>query len=186
MSSEYPRPGWKWLTPSSLPVDKSVLRGVCLPADSEILTLFGGALYLMADADNWEDSGGASPQATADYFAALVEEFEAGEVSSCGGGNMPVGSIIQMFAVVPPAGWLLCNGQQYLRVDYPDLYAVTPANHIIDADNFIVPNMSGRFSRGAAWPSFGDGVQLNVFYATGGAPNVWHFFCNYYIKAVAD
>jgi len=39
---------------------------------------------------------------------------------------------------------LPCDGASYLRVDYPELYAVLHANYIIDTDNFSVPDLRER------------------------------------------
>lgn len=54
-------------------------------------------------------------------------------------------------AVVPTAiasaslpGHLLpCDGSQHLREDYPDLYALLDAAFIVDADNFVTPDLRG-------------------------------------------
>lgn len=43
---------------------------------------------------------------------------------------------------------LECDGSIYAREDYPNLYAVISTDLIIDADNFRVPNLNGRFPRG--------------------------------------
>lgn len=44
---------------------------------------------------------------------------------------------------------LVCDGSTYLRVDYPDLYAVLDPAYILDADNFVVPDLMDRFALGS-------------------------------------
>lgn len=51
-----------------------------------------------------------------------------------------------------PAWTLLCDGDIYDRVDYPDLYAALDAAYIIDADTFTVPDLIGRFPLGSVAP----------------------------------
>lgn len=66
--------------------------------------------------------------------------------------------MVQMFAgSTAPTGWLLCDGEQYLKTEYPELYAaildaygdttkgwVAPT----DSDHFRVPDLRGRFPLG--------------------------------------
>jgi len=186
MSDERTRSGFAWLTPDDLPEDKPLFRGAYLPANASVLAAITGALEQLTYAENWEEFGAQSPEDTAEYYQEIFYQFIAGWDPLPGREAMPVGSIIQIFASLPPEGWLLCNGDEYDRVDYPDLYAVLPANHKVDADTFVVPSMAGRFPRGALWPTYGDGVNLQIFYDAVGTPNVSHFFCNFYIKATSD
>lgn len=53
-------------------------------------------------------------------------------------------------ASIAPYPLLLCDGSQYLRVDYPLLYAVIDPVYIIDADNFRVPDMAEKFPIGTS------------------------------------
>lgn len=65
-------------------------------------------------------------------------------------GNM-VGLILpNVLADVSDIGVLECDGTQYLRVDYPFLYAVISPAFIIDADNFVTPDLRERFPSGAS------------------------------------
>jgi microcystin-dependent protein len=48
-----------------------------------------------------------------------------------------------------PAGCLLCDGSTYEKVDYPDLYAAIAPAFILSADEFFVPDLRGKFNRGA-------------------------------------
>lgn len=65
-------------------------------------------------------------------------------------GNM-VGMILpNVLADISELGVLECNGDSYLRVDYPELYAAIDSAYIIDADNFFVPDFRQRFPVGAS------------------------------------
>jgi microcystin-dependent protein len=61
----------------------------------------------------------------------------------------PVGSINAYGGSTAPAGWLLCNGTNYSRTVYSDLFAIigtTYGNN--SANDFKVPDMRGIFARG--------------------------------------
>lgn len=68
--------------------------------------------------------------------------------------TFPIGCVVPFPVDVTPSGFLLCNGDQYLRVNYPLLYAVLSAAFIVDADNFTVPDLDETFIRG-----IGDGLD---------------------------
>lgn len=60
-----------------------------------------------------------------------------------------VGAIIpHVLASIGLFDALDCDGSSHLRADYPELYAVIDPDLIIDADNFRVPDLRGRFPRG--------------------------------------
>ena len=65
----------RWLTPDNLPASRTVERAFFLPADPVILALVGGALTELINPDNWEQYGTATPEDTAEYFQAIIEEF---------------------------------------------------------------------------------------------------------------
>jgi len=79
-----------------------------------------------------------------------------------------IGMIFPFVTESPPPNVLTCDGSQYLRVDYPELYAVLDTVFIVDADNFIVPDLRGRtvISAGA-----GSGLTNRNVGATGGEEN---------------
>jgi len=58
----------------------------------------------------------------------------------------------------PPALTLPCDGEEYLREDYPDLYAQLDAAYIVDADHFVTPALQSRSPIGA-----GQGVGLSAY-----------------------
>ena len=78
------------------------------------------------------------------------------EVESMG---VPIGMILPYASTLAPDGFLLCDGDGYLRVDYPLLYAVLPPLWIVDADNFLTPNLTDKFTRGCSQPFCAPGEE---------------------------
>lgn len=77
--------------------------------------------------------------------------------------NMLVG-VVYWRAGDPQFNELVCDGTQYQRVNFPDLYAAIDPFFIVDADNFVVPDLMDRFVMGAG----GDAAMGD----TGGAEEV--------------
>lgn len=98
---------------------------------------------------------------TMDYDEVLqhIEEMLRGY------GPMAIASI-SAYAGTLPDNVLLCDGSSYLRVDYPDLYAVLDSDLIIDADNFNVPDLRGRAiigsGQGSGLSNRATGAQLGA------------------------
>ena len=65
---------------------------------------------------------------------------------TAGGSSVPVGTIVMFLGQEPPRGWLLCNGDEYNKNDYPKL-----ANHLGKDMNgkYSVPDMRGYTAVGA-------------------------------------
>lgn len=66
--------------------------------------------------------------------------------------RIPTGTILGFAGETPPAGWLLCNGQQVSRLFYQDLFAEIgdawgPGD---GATTFEVPDLCGAFVRGSS------------------------------------
>lgn len=55
-----------------------------------------------------------------------------------------IGSVVPVVWSVLPDYMLPCDGSQYDRVDYPDLYAALDSIYIVDADTFRTPDLVGR------------------------------------------
>ena len=109
-------------------------RTVTLPLS--LWYLVNGALQELTFPENWEMFGTATPEETADFFINVLDKY---------GKAMPIGSIIALATNGIPDGVLVCDGTSYTRVDYPQLFDVLDPQFIIDADNFITPDLTGRF-----------------------------------------
>jgi len=83
--------------------------------------------------------------------------------------NPLVGTMFSYCNLTPPDGSLTCDGVQYARVDYPELYAVLHSAFIVDADNFVVPDTRGRVIVGSG---LGPGLSSRPITTTGGAETV--------------
>ncbi len=130
-----------YVTPMTLPADTRCWR-LSIPRDRQLIGAVTGALHELTKSHNWEQVTGVSADAVAAMMQTMYDEFEIG--SWC-----MIGSLIHFVTISPPNGVLLCDGTQYLRVDYPDLYADLPISLIVDADNFIVPTIEDVFMLGA-------------------------------------
>jgi len=72
---------------------------------------------------------------------------------------MPAGSVISFAGVIPPTGWLLCNGQVITKDQFPALYDLVGAN---------VPDLRSRFVIGAGQ---GTGLTNRALKDIGGEEN---------------
>ena len=64
--------------------------------------------------------------------------------------TLPIGSIVKWGSYTAPKNWLLCNGQELKRNEYPDLFAAigTTYGEGNGSTTFNLPNMSSKFSVG--------------------------------------
>lgn len=63
--------------------------------------------------------------------------------------STPIGSIQAFGGTTLPTGWVDCDGQSYLRTEYPQLFdAIGTAWGAADSTHFNVPDLRGRFLRG--------------------------------------
>jgi len=94
-----------------------------------------------------------------------------------GGGDIPVGGIIDYGGVTPPGGWLLCDGASYLRSSYPNLFtAIGTTWGAVDGTHFNVPDLGGRVTAGkeatvggSRLTAAGSGIVGSTLGAFGGA-----------------
>lgn len=123
-----------FITPKTLP-SEFVCRRVRIPENSEWLEIVNGALYELIQARNFEqiDESDLTPEQTAEVFQGMFFEYLESEVCM-------IGSLMLYATTAPPDRTLPCDGNSYLRVDYPKLYAVLSSQYIIDSDNFRTPN----------------------------------------------
>lgn len=63
--------------------------------------------------------------------------------------NLLPPAIVCKFGTTIPPRWLLCDGQSYLRADYPELFgAIDSVFGSVDATHFNVPDLRGRMELG--------------------------------------
>jgi len=112
------------------------------------------ALSTMDKRWQWQDDGADLSDGQWDELQAEIAALMLALITEVSGVSIPIGMILPYVSFTPPSGFLYCDGDEYLRVDYPLLYAVLPAIWIIDADNFEVPDLQSTFPRGAGDPGF--------------------------------
>ena len=76
-------------------------------------------------------------------------------------GSVPVGTIVMFLGQEAPRGWLLCDGAEYDKNDYPKL-----ANHLGKDENnkYTVPDMRGYTAVGATDDDLDTANDGNSFY----------------------
>ena len=82
--------------------------------------------------------------------AEALATTQAAQIVALQAEVVPVGTIITYSAETPPAGYLECDGNAVLRLDYPQLFAVigTAFGEGDGASTFKVPDLRGLFLRG--------------------------------------
>lgn len=76
-------------------------------------------------------------------------------VSSILTDSIPTGSISAFITDTAPKGWLLCDGTEYNKNDYPQLYNLIKNTFGGSTDTFIVPDLRGRTIIG-----YGEGFNI--------------------------
>jgi len=134
-----------YLTPDSTPAD-TICRVLFIPNNSEFLANVTGALQLLTFAENFVQYGSLTPQETADAYVPMFDQFCFGQ-----GVCRMIGEIITYAGdTSPDAKWLLCDGSELLRVDYPDLFNVIGVTYgAADSAHFNIPDLRGRAPIGA-------------------------------------
>lgn len=123
-----------WLTPDENIDTIADCRSLAIPANYSHAVY--GALKQLTQLWNWEEHGDDTAAEAVEKMASMLDGWEDG----C----MFTGVIVAGATDGVPAGWLLCDGAEYDRVDWPILYAALDPRFIIDADTFEVPDMRGR------------------------------------------
>ena len=130
-----------WLTPDDDPSAPIVCREIAVPA--YLLPALDGALWQLTEIWRWEKFGTLEPAQVIELYRQMYHDYRDSE-------GCMVGAINAFMTEDTPAGWLLCDGSTYGRVDYPRLYASIHSSFILDADNFNVPDLTDRFLGGVS------------------------------------
>ena len=94
-------------------------------------------------------------------FVPVITKKMTKNIDIVGGGSVPVGTIVMFLGQEAPRGWLLCNGAEYNKNDYPKL-----ANHLGKDMNgkYTVPDMRGYTAVGATDGDLDTANDGNSFY----------------------
>lgn len=123
---------------------------------------------MLLNENNWEQVGTATIE---ECIQALQEMWnEHFKVCSM------IGEIIHGAWDTVPDNLILCDGSQYLRVDYPQLYDIINPLFHVDADNFFVPDLENLFVKGSsgAEPDYSVGGSHNRTLSVNNLPSHNH------------
>ena len=126
-----------WLTPDSSQFAETQ-RTRFLRIPGSLLFYVTGALMLLAEPENWEEFGDATPDETSQFFTDIFDDFLESEFQMVG----QITAWVRDIAM--PFGWLPMTGQTLAQADYPELTAVVPSQWL-SGSNLILPDMRTRF-----------------------------------------
>lgn len=126
-----------YITPNTTP-PASNCRRLFVPNDSFMLAAILGQILELAEERNWEQTTGISVAETIAFWETIYLQFSQGIFCM-------IGSVVAIINDSTPDHMLLCDGSNFDRVDYPELYAVLPAALIIDVDTGSVPDLRENF-----------------------------------------
>jgi len=124
-------------------------RTVSLSGDTSAL-LFSAVAAINAYWQ-WTKEGGISPSNWDDIQALIDKTLDQLMTPR-------IGDIVMYTTADAPQFSLPCDGEEYARTDYPDLYAVLDAGYIVDSDTFVTPSLMSRSPIGA-----GEGSGLSAY-----------------------
>lgn len=101
-----------------------------------------GQILELTEAHNWEQTGGISVAETIEFWEAIYLQFSEGIFCM-------IGAIVAILNDSTPDHMLLCDGSNFDKLDYPELYDVLPAGLIVDGDTGKTPDLRDVFVLGA-------------------------------------
>lgn len=133
-----------FFTPTTKPpTGEYICRRLFIPASKEALELVNGVLSLLTNIENFaETPDGMTPERTAVMFNEMWLDY-------LGVFQTMIGAVIPMLVETLPGSMLWCDGSEYLRENFPELYDALPASFRLDEDRFIVPDLRNVFVMGA-------------------------------------
>lgn len=136
------------------PLTGLVSYTIDFPAAPWFIREFLDAFSDMLPDENWEKVGDVTVEQATQAAQAAFRSFRT-----------MVGSIVAYISANPPDNALPCDGTQYARVDYPQLYDALDSAFIDDEDYFTLPDLRGRAIIGVG---AGAGLTTRAMGDTGG------------------
>lgn len=130
--------------------------GIAALSNFSAVMLLSGCAAFLHDPANWTGAGIDLTESEINEINELVDQAEDELILSAVGLIMPIAN-----AAVPEY-MLLCDGTQYLRVDYPELFEVLDPVFIVDPDNFVTPDLRDRFVLGSPTTPVGNTGGTNT------------------------
>lgn len=139
---------------------------VCIKINMQYVPYIIGALQVFMYEDAWNCDRETAHQVIAEWEKTrekiMLAEPEdcVTEVSMDNCNFVPVGGLIMWAGADIPDGWLRCDGANYLKTAYPDLYAAIGGLYGETTDRFYVPDLRGRVPLGTGNSSYGVNYPL--------------------------
>lgn len=135
-----------WLT---LNDEEPLPRPVCLnvPANANWLALFTGALFELADSDNYEQFGSKTPDEMAESWLRLLLDLWA--IGECEDEDMRAGMLVAFAGQNIPDDFLECDGRSLERALYPELFLAIGYIWGGSGDYFLLPDLQRKALIGA-------------------------------------
>lgn len=105
---------------------------------------------------------------------ALLEKLLAENGGGGITGGNPVGTVIAFSGLIPPEGYLLCDGAEVKREDYADLFSVIGELYGAGdgATTFNLPDLTDRFVQGVGTNTLGTSLEAGLPNITGNVPRL--------------
>lgn len=118
---------------------------IYIPDDDTFKSLAAGLLSLASYESSYVGNEPEKAATLAQQWrdAYLQSDWNECEVTV----TIPIGAIMQYAAGLAPTGWLLCNGNEVLKADYPDLWnAITDlwGTATLGSDYFVLPDFRDK------------------------------------------
>lgn len=123
-------------------------RRLFIPNNPTLVAAVNDVIAYLAQPNAWEGEFIDVVKVTAAISACIVNQ------EICEDEDMPIGAVIAIATATVPSGYLLCDGTQYNRVDYPTLFSLLSANYQLDGDTFVTPDLRGIFIMGGGHDDF--------------------------------
>lgn len=112
--------------------------------DEALIYLVNGALEWLCDKEKLEQTGTLTVDdaktALSDMFQIYFNEEPA---------VIPIGATMTWHMALPPAKWLVCNGQSVAKATYPELFALWGTKYGSTSTHFTLLNMTDLSPMGA-------------------------------------
>jgi microcystin-dependent protein len=133
--------------------DETVVDGEVVGPDLILITRAGTQINAGPVQGPVGPTGPAASAVNVPYAGApgMVSTNVEGALDELAAAKVPAGSIITWAGTVSvPAGWLVCDGAEYVRANYAALFAAISTSYGVgnNVSTFNVPNLKGRIPAG--------------------------------------
>ena len=155
--------------------------GLAALSNMSAVLLLSGAAAFLHDYRNWTGDGYDLTQLEMEIIDRIVSKAEAEIILSA------IGLIFPIANAAVPEYMLLCDGTQYPRIGYPELYEVLDPVFIVDANFFVVPDLRDRMVIGSPTTPVGQTGGSNTHNLTiGQLPSHNHLYDKTLVGVLPD